>query len=342
MFPGTDWDLSALGSDVDGASVEAPIERLFSDTSRYGRTLSLLIVRGGRIVREVHADGVDHATTLISWSMAKSITHALVGIAVGDGLLDIDRSGLFDEWSADERSTITLRHLLNMSSGLEWVEDYVDGSTSDVIEMLYGDGRFAGDHAAFAIAKKLEAAPGTRYKYSSGTTNIVTRILARSLGETEGSSEAVAGFMRERLFGPIGMSSATPKFDKTGNFVGSSYVYATARDFARFGWLYRNDGVWNGVRILPSGWVDQGRTPVARDPDNGFDYGGHWWVHPSDPGSMTALGYEGQFTWVSPRRDLVLVRLGRSDANQAPLVKDELVGIVGAFPVVGDNGGRHE
>lgn len=342
MFPGTDWDHSTLGSGVDAASVDGAIDRMFSDTARYGQTLAILIVQGGRIVREVHADGVDQATTLISWSMAKSITHALVGIAVGDGLIDIDRSGLFDEWSGDERSTITLRHLLNMSSGLAWVEDYVDGAVSDVIEMLFGDGGFAGDHAAYAVSKNLEAAPGGLYKYSSGTTNIVTRVLARSLGEKPGSSEVVARFMQERLFGRVGMKSATPKFDEVGNFVGSSFVYATARDFARFGWLYRNDGVWDGERILPAGWVEQGRTPVAHDPDNGFDYGGHWWIHPSDPGSMTALGYEGQFTWVSPRRDVVMVRLGKSDANQAPLVKDELVGIIGAFPVVGDNGGHHE
>lgn len=341
-FPGGDWDLSALGPDVDAATVDDVISRLGSDTATFGSTLSLVIVRGGRIVREHHGAGISPASTLISWSMAKSITHALVGIAVGDGLLDTSMSSLFDEWSGDERASISLGNLLNMSSGLEWVEDYVDGTVSDVIEMLYGDSGFAGDHAAYAIAKNLEARPGSKYKYSSGTTNIVARVLARALGESAGSSVVVEDFMRRRLFAPIGMNSAVPKFDASGNFVGSSYVYATARDFARFGWLYRNDGVWNGERILPRGWVDHGRTPVALDPENGFHYGGHWWIHPSDPGSMAALGYEGQFTWVSPRRDVVLVRMGRSDANQAPLVKDELVRIIGAFPVVDDNGGRHE
>lgn len=338
MFPGQEWEQSTLAANVDAAAVDSAIDRLSSDTARLGQTLALVVVGGGRIVREWYADGIDSSTTLISWSMAKSITHALVGIAVGDGALDIAQAGLFPEWTADDRAAISLGNLLNMSSGLRWVEDYVDGSISDVIEMLYGDSGFAGDHAAYAVSKLLEARPGSLYKYSSGTTNIVTRVLARALGEQHGSSQVVGDFMRTRLFDPVGMHSAVPKFDKTGNFVGSSYVYATARDFARFGWLYRNDGVWNGNRILPTGWVEYGRTSIASDPDNGFDYGAHWWMHPSDPGSMTALGYEGQFTWVSPHRDLVLVRLGKSDANQAPLVKDELVGMVGAFPVMGDNG----
>jgi CubicO group peptidase (beta-lactamase class C family) len=135
--------------------------------------------------------------------MAKSITQALVGMAVGDGLLSIEDTHLFPEWENDERADITLGHLLNQMSGLEWVEDYVDNEVSDVIEMLFGSEKFVGDHAAYAASKKLEAKPGTKYVYSSGTTNLVTRILARALGEEPGSTDAMSKFMQDRLFGPI-------------------------------------------------------------------------------------------------------------------------------------------
>jgi CubicO group peptidase (beta-lactamase class C family) len=227
-----------------------------------------------------------------------------------------------------------------MSSGLAWCEDYVDDSISDVMQMLFGEGDFAGDHAGYASAKELEAAPGSKYMYSSGTTNLVTRILAVALGEKQGSSEVVETFMRQRLFGPIGIHSAIPKFDDTGNFVGSSFVYAIARDFARFGYLYLNDGVWGDNRLLPEGWVQYGRTAIARDPENGLDYGAHWWMSPEDPGSMTAMGYEGQFTWISPDRDLVLVRLGKTDNELVPALRDQLVQIIGAFPAQGSEIGH--
>jgi hypothetical protein len=229
-------------------------------------------------------------------------------------------------------------------SGLEWLEDYVDDTTSDVIEMLFGEKKFVGDHAAYAASKNLEAAPGTKYLYSSGTTNLVTKILSRALGEKPGSTDAMSKFMQQRLFDPLGMRSAIPRFDASGNFVGSSFVYATARDFARFGYLYLNDGMWNDSRLLPKGWVDYSRTPIARDPDNDLDYGAHVWMFPNDPGSIAALGYEGQFTWASPRRNLVVVRLGKTNAQYAPRLRAELSKIVHAFPTQGSdlgNDGHH-
>jgi CubicO group peptidase (beta-lactamase class C family) len=147
-------------------------------------------------------------------------------------------------------------------------------------------------------------------------------------------------FMQDRLFNPLGMHSAVPRFDASGNFVGSSYVYATARDFARFGYLYMTDGMWNGSRLLPEGWVDYSRTPIARDPDNGLDYGAHVWMFPNDPGSIAALGYEGQFTWASPKRNLVVVRLGKTNADHAPSLRAELSKIVHAFPTQGSDIGN--
>ena len=323
---------------VDAALFGSCVDSLFGSPATHGETLALAVVQGGHLVFERY--GPDHhaGSTLISWSMAKSITHALVGIAVGDGLLDTSTSDLFPEWSGDERRAITLQHLLNMSSGLAWNEDYVNDEVSDVIEMLAGNN--GGDHAAYAASRPLVNDPGTHFVYSSGTTNLVARVLARALGDRPPSNERTLAFMRERLFGPVGMTSATPKFDKAGTFVGSSYVYATAHDFARFGWLYLNDGVWDGTRILPVGWVEHGRRYCATDPENNTGYGAHWWLPPALPGTMAAFGYEGQFTFVVPDRDLVVVRLGRSPAPLGQNVRDTVEELIRAFPVTGRSAGK--
>ena len=339
-FPTLDWLDGELAPSVDAETLDGVIAELASQPPRLATTLALVVIHNGRIVREFYGPETDASTTLISWSMAKSITQALVGMAVGDGLLSIEDDHLFPEWEHDERAHITLGHLLNMSSGLEWLEDYVDDKSSDVIEMLFGSEKFVGDHAAYAASKNLEATPGSKYVYSSGTTNLVTKILARALGEKPGSTDAMSKFMQSRLLDPLGMRSAVPRFDASGNFVGSSYVYATARDFARFGYLYLTDGLWNGSRLLPEGWVDYSRTPIARDPDNDLDYGAHVWMFPNDPGSIAALGYEGQFTWVSPRRNLVVVRLGKTNAEYAPDLRAELTKIVHAFPTQGSDIGN--
>ena len=343
-FPAFDWVDGELDPSVDAEALDGVVSLLASQPPDLATTLALVVIHNGQVVREMYGPDTDASTTLISWSMAKSITQALVGMAVGDGLLSIHDDRLFPEWENDGRANITLGNLLNQMSGLEWLEDYVDDKSSDVIEMLFGDKEFFGDHAAYAASKKLEAKPGTKYVYSSGTTNLVTKILSRALGEKPGSTDAMSKFMQDRLFGPIGMRSAVPRFDASGNFVGSSYVYATARDFARFGYLYLNDGTWNGSRLLPEGCVDYSRTPIACDPDNDLDYGAHVWMFPNDPGSIAALGYEGQFTWASPRRNLVVVRLGKTNAEYAPRLRAELSKIVHAFPTQGSdfgNDGHH-
>jgi CubicO group peptidase (beta-lactamase class C family) len=211
---------------------------------------------------------------------------------------------------------------------LEFVEDYVDDSISHCIEMLYGSG--AGDMAAYAAGLPLVHQPGTCWNYSSGTTNIVARIVGDVVG---GGREGMEDFLRQRLFAPAGMHSAVPKFDDAGTFVGSSYVYATARDFARFGELYRNDGMAGGARVLPEGWRDHARTFVAHDPEGGFDYGRHWWLWPDQPGSLACHGYEGQYTVVVPARELVLVHLGKCPAELRGLLDSQLRAMVGAFPI---------
>ena len=250
-----------------------PVDEVLASTVPV--TLAVLAQQGGEVVLEHYGEGVTAVTTLISWSMAKSITQALVGFAVDDGLVNVHQPAAVPEWADDERSAITVDQLLRMCSGLAFREDYVDGEASDVITMLFGEGQ--ADMAGFAAAFPLEHEPGAVFNYSSGTTNI----LARLVGDLYGGPEGVEALLRDRLFGALGMASATPTFDEAGTFVGSSYVYATARDFARFGQLYL-DG---GRDVLPEAWVAYARTesPVPVEPGE-QPYGAHWWLFPDVPG----------------------------------------------------------
>ena len=241
----------------------------------------------------------------------------------------------FPNGRALAKAAITSLQLLEMRSGLRFVEDYVDDQISHCIEMLYGDS--GPSHAAYAAELPLDHEPGTHYSYSSGTTNIIARIIGDIVsggpgGDPQQRRDATERFLRERLFAPVGMDSAIPKFDDAGDFVGSSYVFATARDFAAFGELYRHDGVVSsGERILPMGWVDHARTPISHDDENGCDYGRHWWMWPEVAGSLACHGHEGQYVVVVPDRELVVVHLGKTDAAMAPLLRGRLRQMIDAF-----------
>ena len=295
-------------------------------------TLAQLVLHKGEVVSEVYGSEVTAQTTLISWSMAKSITHALVGIAQMDGLLRVENNNLFPEWANDERCNITLQQLLEMRSGLSWVEDYVDSEASDVIDMLFGSGK--DDNGGYAIGQPLAAVPGAEWVYSSGTTNIVTRHLGNVLGDSDGSHANMEHFMRTRLFDAI-LMQAEPKFDAAGTFVGSSYVYATARNFAKFGQLYLHNGMCDGKRILPEGWVDHARAQHVFDDETGLGYGAHWWTLPGERNSLVASGYEGQYIMVIPDRDLVVVRLGKTSAEHRNSVVATLREVIEQFPLTG-------
>ena len=292
-------------------------------------TLAVVVQHRGQVVAEAYADGVSTDTTLISWSRAKSITHALVGMAQMDGLLGVRAPTGIAQWQNDDRRLITLQHLLEMRSGLAWIEDYVEGNESDVIDMLFGSGK--DDHAAHAMNQPLASTPGSEWYYSSGTTNIIARLLGNALGDTFGSSDKIRAFMQKRLFDAIGMSSATAQFDAAGTFVGSSYVYATARDFVKFGELYLRDGMWGTQRILLAGWVDHARVQTVIDDETGQGYGAHWWTQPGEPGSLIASGYQGQQIFVLPERDLVIVRLGKTISEKRETVRAGLYEIAQMF-----------
>jgi CubicO group peptidase (beta-lactamase class C family) len=293
-----------------------------------GQTHALVVIQGGRLVLERYADGFGPADTYPSWSKAKSITQALVGIAALDGKLDVTAPANVAEWAGagDPRGKITLDLLLRMSSGLEFVEDYVPEHPSDVISMLFGEGQ--DDVAHYAASKPLKHAPGDFWSYSSGTTNIVSRCVAQALDAYGPDFEA---FMRTRLFDPLGMTSATPKFDAAGAFIGSSYCFCTARDFARFGLLYLRDGVWDTRRILPAGWVDYARTKTWAQPNEDGPYGAHWWLGLGGPGSFSANGYDGQYTIVVPDLDMVVVRHGATPLERALAPKAWLGELIGMF-----------
>ncbi len=281
---------------------------------RLRRTRAVVVVQDGRLVAERYAPGFGPHMPLPGWSMTKSVLHALVGILVGEGRLSLQARGLLPEWS-DARRDISLDDLLRMRSGLKFSEVY-GNPLSDVTRMLFDN----ADAGAFAADKKLVAVPGVRWAYSSGTSNIIARIVRRATGL---GAEQFLEWPRRALFEPLGMASAVMEPDASGNLVPSSFMLATARDWARFGLLYAQDGVWAGRRILPEGWVTSGRTHAPQS--HARYYGAHWWLKlskefgghtpaaahlPTD--AFFALGHEGQVVAVIPSRRLVVVRLGLS------------------------------
>ncbi len=314
-WPTRDWPRGELPKGF----VEPP----FPDA---GETHALVVIWRGRLVLERY--GAEHGpeSALISWSVAKSILHSLVGLLVRDGKLSPRSRADLPAWRGpdDPRAAITLDVLLRMSSGLAWREDYVDSQKSDVIEMLFGSGK--DDVAAYAANAALEHAPDTVWCYSSGTSNLVSSIAGRALG---GGRDAMAGYLHRELFDRIGMRSATERFDASGTWIGSSFVFATARDFARFGLLQLRDGIWEGERVLPEGWVDYARTPA---PASNTEYGAHWWLPIEGDGMFSANGYRGQYIYVAPAQDVVAVRLGATPAEEQPLVKVWLAELVRRFP----------
>ncbi len=336
-WPTTDWPKKAPEADVDHVQLEQLLDTAFGNSvfensadgtpsPELGLMLATVVVHRGHLVSARYGETAGPQEPLISWSMAKSVVHAWAGLLTMDGLLDVHAPTGIPEWADDLRSEITVAQLLDMTSGLEFNEDYVDDQVSHVIEMLFGEGQT--DTAGYARDFPLVHAAGSHFNYSSGTTNIVARIC----GDLVGDQEAVEAYLQERLFEPLGMQSADPRFDDAGTFIGSSFLYCTAEDFARFGYLYLRNGMWEGQRLLPDGWADDARSAVSVPVDEDFWYGHHWWLWDDSTGGFACHGYEGQYIIVIPARDLIVVRLGKTPAERKAPVIAWLKDVIACFP----------
>ncbi len=305
------------------AGLPEAVARAFDEpegtAGRMRQTLAVVVVHRGRLIAERYADGIGPDTPLLSWSMAKSVIAALVGVAALEERLDLADPAPVPEWRGadDPRSGITLDMLLRMSSGLAFDETY--GAVNDVSRMLFT----RADYGAFAAGFPLAHSPDDAWSYSSGTSNILARVLRDAF---DGDLEAMVRWSRERLFDPVGMRSAVFETDASDSFVGSSFVFATARDWARFGQLHLQDGVWEGERLLPEGWSAYVSRPTPDAPMG--RYGAGWWLNagePDDPSermwpnvprdAYAARGMSGQYVVVVPSAELVVVRLGLTQAE---------------------------
>ena len=297
----------------------APIAKALVDDHAYnGTPFAFIVVHQNGVVAERYREGITADTRLLSWSMGKSFTNALVGIMAGDGLVDIHAPMDIPEWQGDGRAAITLSDLMQMQSGLEWNENY--GTRSDVNLMLHRE----EDMGLFALSKPLMAKPGTHWYYSSGSTNIIVRYLRGRFA----SEEEFLQYIHERLFDPLGIDNPCFEPDMSGTPVGSSYLYATARDFARLGHMYLHDGCVGEERILPEHWVEYTTTPAS---DSKGGYGACFWLnragaYPSAPEDLySCQGHDGQMIFIIPSKELVVVVLGYSPKPDRVIEFDRLL-----------------
>ncbi|WP_454286531.1 serine hydrolase domain-containing protein [Rhizobium arsenicireducens] len=308
--PRTVTDTGAPWPEGEGTTpVDGRIATLLSDADLGGPGMrAVVVVKDGRIVGEAYGQGFSASTPLLGWSMAKTVNAAIVGRLLKEARLGLYDTRLFPEWSDAPDASIRLRDLLAMESGLEFNEDY--GDVTDVTRMLY----LEPDMAGFSLLKPVLAGTGEQFSYASGTSVLLARIWMSRLPDP---GQALA-YPRKALFDPLGMTSAVLETDAAGTFVGSSYLYATARDWARFGQLLVDDGVWNGERLLPEGFVAAMQRPTAASGGRYTEIQA-WQVGPGDepderfgltPETFWLLGHDGQAVAIIPSERLVVVRLG--------------------------------
>ncbi len=307
-----------LPANVDGSALQAASDWAFNRESPEQVTLSLLIVKGGEILHERYAPGVDVATKTRTWSTAKSIAVTLFGMLVDEGRMALDEPLGFD-WlpersspKSDPRSAITLRHVLNMSSGLYPVDnaglEYATGS---------GLAYWAGASSIQGMRNRgLIREPGTYWDYENYDNLLAVYKMKLTLGD-----EPYLTYPRRALLDRIGMRNTLLSVDRFGDFIMSSQIYTSARDLARFGLLYLRGGMWNGERLLSQEWIDFVRKPAPSTAERGNFYGGQWWLVPDDrtdvPNSAySTSGNRGQYVIVVPTHDLVIVRRGLDYGRQ--------------------------
>jgi len=267
------------------------------------RTRSVLVIYKDKIIAEQYGTGFNKNSKICGWSMTKSITATCFGILQKQGKMNIMQRSPIKEWASDERSKITINDLLHMNSGLEWNEDY--SKLSDAVKMLY----LSEDMTKSQIDKALVGKPNSTWNYSSGTSNLLSGILRQQFR----THQEYLDFWYTNFIDKIGMNSMVVETDMAGNYVGSSYSWATTRDWAKFGLLYLHKGNWNGEQLFDESWAKYVSTPT-----NGSkgDYGAHFWLnaggrYPDAPRDLySANGFQGQKVFIIPSKDLVIVRMG--------------------------------
>lgn len=294
-------------TDVDYQKLNAAVAKAFDPKGiKSKRTRSVIVIYKDKIIAEGYAPGFSKSSKILGWSMTKSLTGTYFGILQKQGKIDIMQPAPVAEWKADKRKNITISDLLHMNSGLEWEEDY--GKISDVTKMLFQ----AEDMGRCQLEKPARFPPNTHWNYSSGTTNLLCGILRKQFK----SHQEYLDFWYSALLDKIGMHSALVEVDMAGNFVGSSYGWATTRDWAKFGLLYLHKGNWNGEQLFDESWVKYATTPT---PTSNGRYGAQFWLNaggyfPDVPRDMFyCSGYQGQMVAVFPSHNLVIVRMGLSE-----------------------------
>ncbi len=295
--------------------VDARVAGVLEDQALLGPAYrAVVVVKNGRILGETYGAGFNAQTPLLGWSMAKTVNGALAGMVAAEQGIDLDSDQLFSDWGGDARSKIRLSDLLAMQSGLAFNEEY--GDVTDVTRMLY----LQPDMAAYVRSMPAEVERGTRFNYSSGESVLIAQWWMSRFSDRKGA----LAFPRRALFDPIGMRSAVLEADARGTLVGSSYIYATARDWARFGLLLAQGGVWEGKEIVPADFV---RRMTERTSTSGGAYGGAQ-VWRQGPGGAPAtdfgidaevlwmLGHDGQSVAIIPSENLVVVRMGLTPSRE--------------------------
>jgi len=320
-FPyGNNEPKDTVFSNIDYAKLEKAVANAFDKKGEKNkRTRSILVIYKDKIIAEKYDTGFDKNSKILGWSMTKSITATMYGILEKQGKIDINKPAPITEWANDERSKITINDLLHMNSGLEWEEDYT--KISDVTQMLF----LAEDMTQSQINKPAQFKPNSHWNYSSGTTNLLSGILRKQFK----THQEYLDFWYTNLIDKIGMNSMIVETDMVGNYVGSSYSWATTRDWAKFGLLYLHKGNWNGEQLFEENWAKYVATPT-----NGSkgDYGAHFWLnagrhYPDAPRDLySANGYQGQKVFIIPSKDLVIVRMGLSENFDFNGLLREIVG----------------
>lgn len=342
-----------LGAEADEAVSENPgvnrgkliraIDEVFTREG-IGETRAVIVMHAGEIVAERYGEGYGPATRFVGWSMSKTVTGVLIGLMVADGQLRLDTPPPIQRWqrAGDPRGEITLRQLLQMRSGLRHEEKAEPVYTSPEVRMMFLDGR--DDMAGWAEAQPLESEPGSAFDYSTPSTMILSDVAARVLAPDGGAAErqaAVAEYLRARLAVPLGMDSLVAEYDRAGTMMGGSMIWATARDWAKFGEFLRHKGSVAGAQIVPRGWIEFMTAPSPR----ASDYGAMLWLNRASGGErevlfpdqgpdslFAAVGHLGQYVLVSPSQKLTVVRLGKTDDVERPALVDALAEIVALYP----------